>query len=64
MKLKFATRSVHFARFVTRQTGKFYARAIPYGSYTESAAARALMVIGLGVLAGWTLWTLVAPSFP
>jgi hypothetical protein len=49
-------------RFVRRQTGKFYARVIPYGSYTDTLAARALMMIGLGVLVGTTLWMLVASS--
>jgi hypothetical protein len=49
-------------RFVRLQTGKFYARVIPYGSYTDTLAARALMMIGLGVLVGTTLWMLVASS--
>jgi len=35
---------------------------IPYGSYTDTLAARALMMIGLGVMVGTTLWMLVASS--
>jgi len=42
-------------RFLTRianhQTRSFISRAIPYGSYTEAAAANAMVLIGLGVLA-------------
>ncbi len=48
-----------FTRSATRQTRRFFARAIPYGSYTETLAARILMTIGLGVLAGMALWMLI-----
>jgi hypothetical protein len=51
-----------FSRFVTRQTRKFYARAIAYGSYSDTLAARLLMMIGLGVMVGTTLWMVVASS--
>jgi len=50
-------------RFLTRianhQTMSFIRRAIPYGSYTETAAANALMLIGLGALAMALFSTLI-----
>ena len=50
----------HFTRSAIHHTRKLYARAIPYGSFNESLAARILMTIGLGVLAGMALWMLIA----
>jgi hypothetical protein len=35
-------------------------RAIPYGSYSETVAGQALLLIGLVVLAGAVGWILVA----
>lgn len=41
----------YITRIANHQTRKFLPRAIPYGSYSETAAANALVLIGLGVLA-------------
>jgi hypothetical protein len=60
MEPKIAANRGNFSSFVRRQTRKFYARVIPYGSYNENLVACALMTIGLGVLVGTTLWTLIA----
>jgi hypothetical protein len=62
MNSQIARNCRQFSSFVTRQTRGFYAHAIPYGSYTDTLFARALMMIGLGVLVGTTLWMLVGPS--
>jgi len=62
METELAQKCGDFTRFVTRQTRKLFARAIPYGSYAEPLAARVLLMMGLGVLAGTTLWMLVASS--
>jgi hypothetical protein len=50
----------HTTRSAIHHTRTLYVRAIPYGSYNESLAARILMTIGLGVLAGMALWMLIA----
>jgi hypothetical protein len=49
----------HFKRALTHKTRVFQARAIPYGSYTETFAASALVLIGLAVLAATTVSILV-----
>jgi hypothetical protein len=49
-----------FTRSAIHHTRTLYARTIPYGSYKESLAARILMTIGLGVLAGMAVWMLIA----
>jgi hypothetical protein len=42
------------------QTRSFRARVIPYGSYTETVAMRALVLIGLAMLGATTVSILVA----
>jgi len=61
MRPKIVDNCRHFTRFVTRQSGRLHARAISWLS-TDNLAARAFMMIALGVPAGTTLWTLAAAS--
>ena len=58
MNPNFDAKSMHFKR--DRRTTSFRARAIQYGSYTEPVAARALVMIGLAVMAGVTVSIMVA----
>ncbi len=51
MDSKLLDRYRYFTMIANHQTKNFRARAIPYGSYTETAAADSLMLIGLVVLA-------------
>ena len=48
------------ARVTTPQGRNFCLRAIPYGSYSENTAACAVILIGVAVLAWFTLWALIA----
>jgi hypothetical protein len=51
MNAKSAAKYRYLTRIANHETRNIRARAIPYGSYTETAAANALVLIGLGVLA-------------
>ncbi len=49
----------HFTRIMNHETKNFRARAIPYGSYSETAAASGLVLIGFAVLASMIISMLV-----
>ena len=51
----------NFSRLVTLGSGRLYARVISWFS-ADNLAARAFMMIALGVPAGTTFWTLAASS--
>jgi len=51
-------KGLHFNR--ERRTRSSRIRAIPYGSYSETVAGQALLLIGLLVVAGAVGWILVA----
>jgi len=61
MEPKVAANSRPLTRFVTRQSGRLCARAIPW-LCTNTFALRAFLMIGLGVPVGTALWTLLASS--
>ena len=61
MELQLAANYRHLMRFVSRQSGRFYARMISWFS-ADNLAARAFLMIALGVPAGTTLWTLAVSS--
>ncbi len=61
MKPEIAANSRHLTSFVTRQSATLYARVISWFS-ADTFAARAFMMIALGVPARTTLWTLAASS--
>lgn len=61
MEPKLAANCRKFIRFVTRQTGRCYARVILWVS-TDAFAPNALMMIGLGMPAARTLSALVAST--
>ena len=50
MEPKFAAKYMPFKRVMDHDTRNLHARAIPYGSYTETAAANSLVLIGFAVL--------------
>lgn len=49
----------HFTRVMDHETKNFRGRAIPYGSYSETAAASGLVLIGFAVLASMVVSMLV-----
>lgn len=55
MEPKSAANYRRFTRVTTYQRRKFYPHAIQYGSYTEAAAVRGLIIAGLVVLFGLSL---------
>jgi hypothetical protein len=61
MEPKLAANCRKFTRFVTRQSGRCYARLILWFS-TDTVAPNALIMIGLGMPAARTLSMLVASS--
>ena len=50
MEPKFAAKYMPFKRMMDHDTRNLHARAIPYGSYSETAAANGLVLIGFAVL--------------
>ena len=62
MEPKSGANYLRHTRVTTPQRRNSYPRVIPYGSYAENTAARALIIIGVAVLTGFTLWALVASS--
>jgi hypothetical protein len=58
---KFAANIAVFTRFASRQTKTVYARLIEWFS-NDTIPARALLMIGLGMPAGTTLWMLLVSS--
>ena len=59
MEPKFAPKYLPFKRAMDHDTRNLHARAIPYGSYTETAAANGLVLIGFAVLATMVISLLV-----
>ena len=55
MESKMGSNGRDFSRFVARQTRRFSARVVSYGSYTETIAMRALIILGFALLCGLTL---------
>jgi hypothetical protein len=49
MEPKLAAKYLPFKRVMDHDTRNLHARAIPYGSYTETAAANGLVLIGFAV---------------
>jgi len=58
---KLVANFTHFMRFASRQVQRFYAHAIGWFC-TDTIPSRALLMIGLGIPAGTTLWMLVVSS--
>jgi hypothetical protein len=50
MEPRFAAKYLPFKRMTDHETRNLHARAIPYGSYSETAAANGLVLIGFAVL--------------
>jgi hypothetical protein len=59
MEPKFAPKYLPFKRVMDHDTRNLHARAIPYGSYTETAAANGLVLIGFAVLAAMVVSLLI-----
>ena len=51
MEPKLPAKYLPFKRVLDHDTRNLHARAIPYGSYAETAAANGLVLIGFAVLA-------------
>jgi hypothetical protein len=58
---KLAANWADFTMFASRRVQRFYAHAIAW-FYTDTIPSRALLMIGLGVPAGTTLWMLAVSS--
>jgi hypothetical protein len=59
MEPKLPAKYVPFKRVIDHNTRNLHARTIPYGSYTETAAANGLVLIGFAVLAAMVVSLLV-----
>jgi hypothetical protein len=59
MEPKFARKYLPFKKVLDHDTRNLHARAIPYGSYTETAAANGLVLIGFAVLVTMVISLLV-----
>jgi hypothetical protein len=59
MEPKFTGKYLPFKRVMDHDTRNLHARAVPYGSYTETAAANGLVLIGFAVLVTMMLSLLV-----
>jgi hypothetical protein len=59
MNAKLLANNRFLTRIANHQTKNFRPRAIPYGSYSETAAASAMSLIGLAVLAATMFSVLV-----
>jgi len=59
MEPKLPAKYLPFKRAIDHRTRNLHARAIPYGSYAETAAANGLVLIGFAVLAAMLVSLLV-----
>ncbi len=59
MEPKLTGKYLPFKRVIDHDTRNLHARAIPYGSYAETAAANSLVLIGFAVLVTMVISLLV-----
>jgi hypothetical protein len=59
MEPKLTGKFLPFKRAMDHDTRNLHARAIPYGSYSETAAANGLVLIGFAVLAAMVFSLLI-----